>query len=250
MIGARVAGRVLALVCEHGVMSTARLSSAFAALALAALALVGCTATAAPDAAERTPTASVPTTVAEPVSAATPTPTPEPTEPPSCRGTSEVISTTGGLYWERRGTLADRGAREFARGEVTLDEQGQPSTYTVAPGDVEAVVAERLCAYPTLGSMNHRRDIHPGQMLWLTPDPAVPWIPYYGPADAPEGFKQIPYQQAIERAGAAVDAGDVGTVRKIWNGTLKGMFTNQETIDAVQKVVDSGDLDALRQVFS
>lgn len=30
------------------------------------------------------------------------------------------------------------------------------------------------------------------------------------------------------------------------NGTLKGMFMNQDTIDAVQKVVDSGDLDALR----
>ena len=94
------------------------------------------------------------------------------------------------------------GYRELVRVSNVLDEQGQPSTYTVAPGDVEAVVAERLCAYPTLGSMNHRRDIHPGQVLWLTPDPAVPWIPYYGPADAPEGFKQIPYQQAIERAGA------------------------------------------------
>ena len=70
------------------------------------------------------------------------------------------------------------------------------------------------------------------------------------PADAPAGAKQIPYQQAIERAGAAVDTGDLGRVRKIWNGTLKGMFKDQETINAVQKVVDSGDLDALRQVFS
>ena len=39
-------------------------------------------------------------------------------------------------------------------------------------------------------------------------------------------------------------------MRAIWNGTLKGMFTNQETIDVVQEVVDSGDLDALRQLFS
>lgn len=163
---------------------------------------------------------------------------------------SEVVSHTGGLYWERQGTLRDLGAREFARGEVALDEDGTPLTYTVEPGDVEAVVAERLCAYPTLGSMNHRRDIHPGQVLWLTPDPDLPWVPYYSPSDAPAGFQQIPYQQAIESAGAAVDAGDVDAVRTIWNDTLKGMFVNQETIAAVQKVVDAGDLDALRQLFS
>ena len=75
-------------------------------------------------------------------------------------------------------------------------------------------------------------------------------MPYYSPWDAPAGFQQIPYQQAIESAGAAVDAGDVDAVRAIWNDTLKGMFTNQETIAAVQEVVDSGDLDALRQLFS
>jgi len=28
------------------------------------------------------------------------------------------------------------------------------------------------------------------------------------------------------------------------------MFSHQTTIDAVQKVVDAGDLDALRQLFS
>lgn len=163
---------------------------------------------------------------------------------------SQVIGDDQGLYWERQGTLRDLGAREFARGEVTVDEDGTPVTYTVEPGDVEAVVAERLCAYPNLGSMNHRRDIHPGQVLWLTPDQDTPWVPYYNPWDAPGGFQQIPYQQAIEAAGAAVDVGDVDTVRAIWNGTLKGMFTNQETTEAVQKVVDSGDLDALRQLFS
>lgn len=131
-----------------------------------------------------------------------------------------------------------------------MNADGTPSTYTVAPGDVEAVIAERLCAYPTLGEMNHVRVIQPGQVLWLTPDPDLPWVPYYNPWDAPAGFQQIPYQQAIESAGRAVDAGDIDTVRAIWNDTLKGMFANQETIDAVQKVVDSGDLVGLRQLFS
>jgi len=163
---------------------------------------------------------------------------------------SQVYGDGGGLYLERQGTLRDLGAREFARGTVTLDKDGTPVTYTVEPGDVEAVVAERLCAYPNISSMNHRRDIHPGQVLWLTPNPKTPWVPYFGPHDATEGFLQIPYQQAIEAAGSAVDAGDVDAVRAIWNGTLKAMFTNQDTIAAVQKVVDSGDLDALRQLFS
>lgn len=226
------------------VMPTAKLSAALAALAIAVTALAGCTATSS-QAAAPSPTS---TPVAKPVSEAAPTP--EPIAPETCSGMSEVYGDGGGLYWERQGTLRDLGAREFARGEVTVDADGNPVTYTVEPGDVEAVVAERLCAYPTLSSMNHRRDIHPGQVLWLTPDPDLPWVPYYGPWDAPAGFQQIPYQQAIESAGRAVDAGDVDTVRAIWNDTLKPMFTNQETIDAVQKVVDSGDLEALRQLFS
>jgi len=223
---------------------TRRVAPVLAALAVAAAALAGCTAT-APAAA---PTSSAPAAVAEPVTEATPTP--HSSEPERCSGLSEVVSRTGGLYWERQGTLRDLGAREFARGEVAVDEDGTPLTYTVEPGDVEAVIAERLCAYPTLGSMNHVRMIQPGQVLWLTPDPDLPWVPYYNPVDAPAGFLQIPYQQAIESAGAAVDAGDVATVQAIWNDTLKGMFVTQGTIDAVQKVVDSGDLDALRQLFS
>ena len=222
----------------------AKFAPTFAVLALAATVLVGCTATA--PAAVQTPNASPPSAVTMPVTEVSP----DSTEAETCFGLSEVYGHGDGLYWERRGALRDLGAREFARGEVTVDEDGAPVTYTVEPGDVESVVAERLCAYPNLGSMHHRRDTHPGQVLWLTPDPDSPWVPYYNPHDAPAGFLQIPYQQAIESAGAAVDAGDVDTVRAIWNDTLKGMFTDQATIDAVQKVVDSGDLDALRQLFS
>lgn len=225
---------------------TRKLVPVLAALALTAAALAGCTATA--PAAVQTSEASAPTAAAEPAAEATPTP--EPTEPEACSHLSEAVSRTGGLYWKREGTLRDFGAREFAQGEVTVDENGAPVTYTVEPGDVETVIAERLCAYPGLGAMNHVRTIQPGQVLWLTPNPDTPWVPYFNPIDAPEGFQQIPYQQAIESAGAAVDAGDVDTVRTIWNDTLKGMFTTQETIDSVQKVVDSGDLDALRQLFS
>lgn len=223
-----------------------KLTAVIAVLASTAAVLAGCTAGA--PAAGDTPTASAPTAVAAPVSEAPSTP--EPTESTTCSDMSEVYGSNGSLSLQRRGTLRDLGAREFARGEVTSDEDGVPVTYTVEPGDVEDVIAERLCAYPTLGSMNHVRTIQPGQVLWLIPDPNTPWIPYFNPDDAPAGFQQIPYQQAIESAGRAVDAGDVDAVRAIWNDTLRGMFVNQNTIDAVQEVVDSGDLDALRQIFS
>lgn len=232
-------------ICQYCVMSgTQKFAPVLLVVGVTAAVLVGCTSPVA----VQTPEASAPAADVQPAAEAPSTP--QSTEPERCSGMSEVYSDGGGLYWERHGTLRDLGAREFAQGEVTVDEGGTPVTYTVEPGDVEAVVAERLCAYPNLGSMNHRRDIHPGQVLWLTPDPDLPWVPYHGPHDAPGGFPQIPYEQAIEAAGRAVDAGDVDTVRAIWNGTLKGMFTNQETIDAVQKVVDSGDPDGLRQLFS
>lgn len=232
-------------------MSTARLSAALTALGLAVLVLAGCAAPAGPRAAVTSEpvVSAAPTVSAAPSAAPTPEATPEPSESETCPGMSEV-SSVGGLYWERQGTLRDMGAREFARGEVTTDAGGTPVAYTVAPGDVEAVIAERLCAYPNLASMNHVRTIRPGQVLWLTPDPKTPWLPYYSPYDAPAGFKQIPYQQAIEAAGRAVDAGDVAAVRRIWDDTLRAMFTDRDTVAAVQKVVDSGDLDALRQLFS
>lgn len=243
-------------VCKYGVMSrTAKFSSLMAALTVATVGITGCTATPSavsqePETSPAEPVAGASPTQEPPQSAAEASPTPQPTASDACPRMSEVTGSGDGVYLERKGTLKDLGAREFAQGEVTFDADGNPATYTVASGDVEDVIAERLCAYPSLGAMNHVRVIQPGQVLWLTPDPSIPSVPYFGPSDAPEGFQQLPYQQAIDAAGEAVDSGDVDAVREIWNDTLRGMFVNQESIDAVQQVVDSGDLDALRQLFS
>lgn len=243
----RVAATACGAVCEHGVMSPLKVPSIAAALALAAVALVGCAAAVTPEAAGTTRQTVDDAAVAHAPAA---THTPESTEPGACSRMSQVFTYGDDWRLEREGSLRDLGAREFAQGKVTADAAGTPETYTVEPGDVEAVIAERLCAYPNLGSMNHVRTIQPGQVLWLNPNPETPWVPFHSPADAGAGFQQIPYQEAIQAAGAAVDAGDVDDVRAIWNDTLSGMFTNQGTIDAVQQVVDSGDLDALRQLFS
>ena len=239
-----VAGDVRAMT--HSTRKVRSAAAAFAALA--ALALAGCTATSEPDAVAETVAPVVETATPEPDAGAAPKPDPEPTGPETCSRMSEVVSDSGGLYWERQGTLRDLGARPFAEGEVTLDAEGIPVTYTVAPGDVEAVIAERLCAYPNLGWMNHVRDIYPDQVLWLNPNPETPVLD--SPPDAEAGFQQIPYQDAMSAARQAVDAGDIDTVRAIWNDTLKGMLTDQEVINAIQQVVDSGDPDALRQLFS
>ena len=133
-----------------------------------------------------------------------------------------------------------------------LDDEGDVVTYTVAPGDVEAVIGERLCLENggLLGMLNHVRTIQPGQELWLVPDPEVFWVPYYNPDDAPAGFQQIPYQQAIEAMGAEVDAGDVDAARAIWSDELSGMFISQADIDLIGRALEGGDLNVLRQMFS
>ncbi|WP_149084806.1 MULTISPECIES: LysM peptidoglycan-binding domain-containing protein [Microbacterium] len=223
-----------------------RRTATLAAVAMAMVLLAGCTAD-TPGPPPPSPSATVETETRVETEAAV---TPEPTPTDRCVRMSEVVSYTDDWRWERRQPLVDLGSREFARGDVTLDDDGHAVSYTVAPGDVEAVIAERLCAYPSLASLNHVRDLFPGQVLWLTPDPDTPWVPYFSPLDAEAGFAQIPYQNAMTAAGLAVDAGEIETVRRIWNETLSSMFTDPETIDAIQKVVDAGDPDALRQLFS
>ena len=178
------------------------------------------------------------------------TPSPEADEPEACADPAGLVSYTDDWYVELEGSLKDLGAREFAAGEVTLDEEGNVVTYTVAPGDVEAVIGERLCAYTSLASMNHVRELEPGQVLWLNPDPETPWLNYFSPMGAPEGFDQIAYQRSMDSARIAVDAGDVEALRAVWANELSSMFTIPEQVDAIQRVLDDADPDALRQMFS
>ncbi|CAH0178793.1 hypothetical protein SRABI76_01476 [Microbacterium oxydans] len=150
------------------------------------------------------------------------------------------------------GEIEDQGSRDLAAGTVGVDDDGTIVSYTVAAGDVPAVIGERLCIQNGLDipTLNHVRTIHPGQVLRLDPNPAVAWVPYHNPADAPGGFQQIPYQQAIEAMGAAADASDIGTMRAIWADSLAGMFTIQADSDVISHALDAGDIDVLRQMFS
>lgn len=78
--------------------------------------------------------------------------------------------------------LVDTGAVEFAAGEVQLDEQGRPSIYTVAAGDVTAAIGDRFCIANgiSLGTLNGYpggEAIHPGDILTLNADLVTDWVP-------------------------------------------------------------------------
>lgn len=72
--------------------------------------------------------------------------------------------------------LVDMGARQYARGTITRDAQGQIVSYTVAPGDVLGAIGDRFCIYDgsslsTLNGLQPWTVIQPGEVLKLQPGP-------------------------------------------------------------------------------
>jgi hypothetical protein len=65
----------------------------------------------------------------------------------------------------------DRGPSEYAQGTVTLDDEGNPKYYTVAPGDSGMSIGERFCIdYVSLLAVNDAfPTMHPGQVLQISP---------------------------------------------------------------------------------
>ncbi|RUR01208.1 LysM peptidoglycan-binding domain-containing protein [Labedella endophytica] len=80
--------------------------------------------------------------------------------------------------------LVDMGPQEMAMGTVEPDEQGRPLMYTVAPGDVLAVIGYRFCLYygGSLALLNNYpggAEIQPGDVLILNADYATDFVyPY------------------------------------------------------------------------
>lgn len=147
--------------------------------------------------------------------------------------------------------LVDMGPSEFAGGTAHHDDQGRIVSYTVAAGDVTTRIGERFCLGNgvALDSFNHKRTIHPGDVLILRPDPEIAWIPSYSPNDAPAGFQQAPYQAAMIAMGEASAAGDVARMRSIWTDKLSAMTTHKPDRVAIESALASGDLRVLRQMF-
>ena len=181
--------------------STAKLTATLAALVLGATALAGCTATTARQAADPSekPAASQapePTAVEPEVEADVPEQyvnvgpgTSIPVGGPGeCESSAYIwIGSTGNepMHVEQGGAdLVDMGPVDFANGEVSLDDQGRPATYTVAPGDVLTRIGERFCIYNgnALGLLNgysHGAVIQPGDVLTLNADLVTDWVDPY-----------------------------------------------------------------------
>lgn len=83
----------------------------------------------------------------------------------------------GPIYASLRHDLIDLGESSFAQGEVALDNEGQISSYTVAPGDSPIAIGERFCVdYITVLQLNNTwPTIDPGEVLELRPDPEEIW---------------------------------------------------------------------------
>ncbi|GAA1123743.1 hypothetical protein GCM10009651_03420 [Microbacterium natoriense] len=232
------------------------------AVAVSALTVAGLAAIAAPAIAAATSTvggwslfgqaAAAPDDTAAPRPVETPadTPSPAPVDPfDGCERPAQI--NWGRMTAQIAGIVEDRGPHPYAEGTVGADESGAITTYTVAPGDGLIMIGERLCIEAgALDMFNHSRDIYPGQVLRLTQDPNVPNVPFLQPPDAPEGFQQIPYQQAIVDMRKAANAGDVDTMRRIWTKTLAPMFPVQADADLISAFLDAGDITELRQMFA
>ena len=167
--------------------------TALAALAFGLSALTACSADTTPDAADLAATRGERIAAAyEEATANRSTPAPTPyTKPqsaliPGCGivATFSAYSLDDEQTWvaEVIGLPRDRGPREGATGEVTLDENGHPIAYAIAEGDMMHSISHRLCFEVVgLAQLNHvwlSDPIHPGQVLLLTPDPTTPWEPY------------------------------------------------------------------------
>lgn len=150
------------------------------------------------------------------------------------------------------GDIPDQGVREFAAGEAGLDDEGRVMTYTVAPGDALYAISDRFCiANPhSIDTLNHTRMIQPGDVLLLRPNKSLPWIPYYSPPDAPAGYQQIPYQNAVEAMSAAAQAGDVDAMRRIFEDDLAALFPNPDHANVVARALELERLDVLRHMFA
>lgn len=150
------------------------------------------------------------------------------------------------------GDLVDRGERDLAAGATGLDDEGRIVTYTVAPGDALYAIGDRFCIANalTIAVLNHTRTIQPGEVLLLSPDSSIPWVPYFNPDDAPAGYQQIPYQLAIEAMSTAARAGDLETMRAIFRDDLSGLFPNPADAKVIADALSAGNLDVLRQMFA
>ncbi|MEU4014044.1 LysM domain-containing protein [Microbacterium sp. NPDC028030] len=155
------------------------------------------------------------------------------------------------MYAKLLGELVDMGESELASGPVTLDADGEIFSYEVQPGDSLIAIGERFCVdYVTVGSYNHVRGfepIAPGDVLYLRPDPTLPFVDIYGPYNAEPGSSTIAYYDGVAAFSTAVATADLGAARWLWQRLEKDM--PPETAALISQALSDDDLPLLRRMF-
>lgn len=149
------------------------------------------------------------------------------------------------------GELVEMGESELASGPVTVDADGEIFSYEVEAGDSLIAIGERFCVdYVTVGSFNHVRGfepIAPGDVLYLRPDPTLPFVDIYSPYNAAPGSSTIPYYDGVAAFSTAVATADLGAARFLWQRLEKDM--PPETAAVITQALNDEDLSLLRRMF-
>lgn len=147
------------------------------------------------------------------------------------------------------GELVEMGPSELASGEALTDADGEIYAYVVAPGDSPIAIGERFCIdYVTVQHHNHvRQNINPGDVLYLRPDPTLPWVDPYAPFDVQTGEQTGPYYDAIDFMRNAVAAKDLAEAQRVWEGLGPRVHPDARTIAA--RALEIEDWELLRQMF-
>lgn len=149
------------------------------------------------------------------------------------------------------GELVEMGASELASGSVTLDADGEIFSYEVQPGDSLIAIGQRFCIdYVTVGSYNHVRGnepIAPGDVLYLRPDPMLPFVDIYSPYKAEPGSSTIAYSDGVAAFSTAVATADLGAARWLWKRLEKDM--SPETAAVITRALRDEDLSLLGRMF-
>lgn len=155
------------------------------------------------------------------------------------------------MYAKLLDDLVDMGESALARGPVTLDADGEILSYEVQSGDSLIAIGERFCVdYVTVGAFNHVRGnepIAPGDVLFLRPDPTLPFVDIYAPYNAEPGSSTIAYHDGVAAFSTAVATADLGAARHLWTRLAANM--PPETAAVITQALSDEDLSLLRRMF-
>lgn len=162
-----------------------------------------------------------------------------------------VMAEDGGApHAKLLGELVEMGPMELASGEPVLDADGEIVAYPVMPGDSLIAIGQRFCIdYVTIALYNHvaNMTVHPGDVLILRPDPALPWVDQHSPFQAEAGTSTIPYANTFIEFSNAIASGDLGAARVVWQRLGPDVAPEVQTV--VTEALAAEDWDVLHQLF-